>query len=521
MLNRRELLQRAAAAAPAVMLGRTAIASAAEEPQFAGRNVVLFITDQQRAVQHFPRGWSERNLPGYTRLQSNGVSFDNAVCNACMCSPSRSTFFTGMLPAHHGVKYTLEESMPNDQYPQVELSTEFPNLATVMRSAGYEVVYKGKFHMTKPQDPSGEWSPEDVGRYGFAGWDPPDAGADQSVPQAGGGVTDNDGRYMNATDGVLPYLRSKRPGDQPWCLVVSLVNPHDVLMYPRNFNSAGYDSSWLEGEHIQLPETWDEDLSTKPSVQQRFVNLFGLSGVLGTPGRKRNYLKFYANLMRASDAYLVDILNTLDQRGLTDDTVVIATSDHGEMGMTHNGMRQKNFQAYEETMRVPLVWSNPKLFPRRRRSNALVSHVDFLPTMAGLFGAPKQPIWQGKDYAHLVAGTSSRPVQDYTVFTFDDVQAGQPNPPYLKPPNSIVALREQRYKLVETYDAKGQKPSEWEFYDRKHDPVEKHNLAWPGMKRTADQERAYKRLQAQLSQVKARKLTAQPYTPQPLVLPPN
>ena len=70
--------------------------------------------------------------------------------------------------------------------------------------------------------------------------------------------------------------------------------------------------------------------------------------------------------------------------------MVIATSDHGEMGMTHGGMRQKNFQAYEETMRVPLVWSNPQLFPRPRRSDALVSHVDFLPTMAGLFGAPKQ-----------------------------------------------------------------------------------------------------------------------------------
>ncbi len=154
------------------------------------------------------------------------------------------------------------------------------------------------------------------------------------------------------------------------------------------------------------------------------------------------------------------------------------TADHGEMGMTHNSMRQKNFQAYEETLRVPLVYSNPQLFPRARQSNALVSHVDFMPTIAGLFGAPKVKRWQGQDYSRLVAGTSSRPVQDHTVFTFEDVQAGQASPPYLKAPNCIVAIREQRWKLVETYDAKGQLPSEWEFYDIRNDRLEKRNLAW-------------------------------------------
>src|SRR5689334_12550916 len=99
MLNRRELLQRAAAAAPAVMLSQAAMASAAtpDAQSFAGRNLVIFMTDQQRAIMHFPRGWTERNLPGYTRLQRHGVTFDNAACNACMCSPSRATFFTGQL----------------------------------------------------------------------------------------------------------------------------------------------------------------------------------------------------------------------------------------------------------------------------------------------------------------------------------------------------------------------------------------------------------------------------------------
>jgi arylsulfatase A-like enzyme len=191
------------------------------------------------------------------------------------------------------------------------------------------------------------------------------------------------------------------------------------------------------------------------------------------------------------------------------------------MGMAHGSMRQKNFQAYEETLRVPLVYSNPKLFPHPRRSNALVSHLDFMPTIAGLFGTPKQSAWQGHDYSHIVKGTSSKPVQDYTIFTFEDVQAGQPNGPYLKPPNRIIALREKRYKIVETWAPDNSKPSEWEFYDRKHDPLEKRNLAWKGVKRTPEQEQAYKRLHAQLARVKQTKLQPLPSTPMPQVYPSN
>ena len=79
---------------------------------------------------------------------------------------------------------------------------------------------------------------------------------------------------------------------------------------------------------------------------------------------KRNYLNFYGNLMKASDAYLVKILDTLQSTGLLDNTLVVATADHGEMGTAHGGLRQKNFNFYEEATRVPLVYSNPRLFKR-------------------------------------------------------------------------------------------------------------------------------------------------------------
>src|SRR3989338_925809 len=72
-------------------------------------DLILIITDEQRATQHFPPGWEEENLPTLTFLKQNGFSFDRAFCNTCMCSPSRTTLFTGVYPAKHGVTQTLTE----------------------------------------------------------------------------------------------------------------------------------------------------------------------------------------------------------------------------------------------------------------------------------------------------------------------------------------------------------------------------------------------------------------------------
>ncbi len=520
-ITRGELLK-AAAGTGAVLLGgggaarariRVGPYRAAAHNPIEGMNVLVFMTDQQRAIQHFPRGWAKRNMPGIDRLQRHGVTFDNAVTNACMCSPARSTFMTGYFPAQHGVKYTLEESMPAPQYPQVELSTHFKNLASVTAASGYTPVYKGKFHCTKQANGS-TWEPHDVNKYGFTRWDPPDAGANQSGPEEGGGYYNNDGRFINAqgtaaqgTEGALQYLNSHAARQQPFFMVVSLVNPHDVLFYPKNLTPNGYDGSFLLGD-IGLPATVNEDLSTKPTVQKQFLRLFNASGPIPTPQMKRNYLNFYGNLMRSSDAYLMKLLDTLVANRLFENTLVVATADHGEMGTAHGGMRQKNFNMYEETMRVPLVYSNPRLFPRGRTDHSLVSHVDFLPTLASLVGAPRQARapWQGIDYSARILGRTLKPPQDYTVFTYDDYQSGQPNGPYPQPPQHVVAIREHRYKIARYYDVNGNVPDQWEMYDTLLDPAERVNIAYPGHKRTPTQEREYARLQAKLAKVEKTRL---------------
>jgi choline-sulfatase len=490
-------------------------------PELDGMNVVVFITDQQRAIMHFPPDWAESNLPGATRLQQTGVTFENAFCNACMCSPSRATLLSGHFPAQHGVKYTLEENMPEDQYPQVSLPIDLPNIATVMSSSGYHVPYKGKWHVSKPA--GSEFSPQDLVPYGFERWNPPDAGANQDLDQTGGGDADNDGRFMDddgsasaGEEGVLEFLNSVAAQQQPFFLIVSLVNPHDVLTYPSTYIEGGYTDDALTGD-IGLPETMDEDLSTKPTAQQSFLQLTNAGlGPLTDEQEQQNYLNFYGNLMTASDSYLVEILDTLQDQGLLENTLIIATSDHGEMGLTHGGMRQKCFNFYEETLRVPLVYSNPRLFPEPRASQALVSHVDFLPTLAGLFAAPDaaRSDWAGVDYSTLVLDPAAESVQDYVVFTFDDFQAGQPNGPYVSPPNHIRSIREERYKLARYFDPDGNEPEQWEMYDLEQDPLETVNIANPDFSRTAEQEQELQRLTAKLTEVEATRLLPLPNTPE-------
>jgi choline-sulfatase len=527
-VSRRRFLQRSAATAGTLWLGGLAAGPAGalgkgwQPPNLAGMNVVMFLTDQERAIQHFPLGWAEQNLPGLTQLKRHGLTFDNAFTNACMCSPARSTLMSGYFPAQHGVKYTLESNMEPPTYPQVALPTpsSLANLATVMSAAGYNVVYKGKWHCSKPAGAT--WSPSDLSAYGFSRWNPDDAGANQSIPEMGGGIANNDGRFITSVgdyeagdEGALQFITSAAAAQQPFFLIVSLVNPHDVLAYPRNSANAGYSDEWLEGD-INLPATVDEDLRLKPRAQAAFLKIFNLSGKLRNPTQKRNYLNFYGNLMRASDNYLVNVLAALDsvttngKSTLLDDTLVIRTADHGEMGLAHGGLRQKNFNFYEESLRVPLVYSNPRLFKTPRTSDALVSHVDFLPTLASLVAAPQsaRAPWQGRDYSSLVLRPKAPPVQDYVVFTYDDFQAGQASGPYVPPPQHITSIRETRWKLARYDDPAGTVRTEWEMYDLKTDPLETTNLARPGYRRTAAEAAQLARLRRKLANVQATRLQA-------------
>ncbi len=161
------------------------------------------------------------------------------------------------------------------------------------------------------------------------------------------------------------------------------------------------------------------------------------------------------------------------------------------------------YNFYEETLRVPLVFSNPLLFPRAQETDALVSHVDLLPTLATLCDVPAgaRADWQGVDYSSMVDNPAAAGPQDYVVFTFDD------HPSTLKGFTRIASLREGRYKLARYWNDKAPRgPFQWEMYDLRDDPFELVNIAFRGYTPTAEQQTELTRLKTKLRQVERDRL---------------
>lgn len=451
-------------------------------------NIVLVVTDQERPSMHWPPGWAEQNLPNRQRLVNQGLSFTQAFCNSAMCSPSRSTFFTGLYPAQHGVTATLTEGgTVSPTEPQLQAGEQ--SMAKLLASAGYNVHYRGKWHMSKGAD-GGDPSSADIAAFGFRGWIPPEAGQDTNPDHFGGGCADHDRRVAAE---AVEFLDGLDPNDDtPFALIVSFVNPHDVLAYPQtwdeqdgacdNYGSAA-PGSFRQG--IELPPTVDEDLALnfKPTaqVQSELLLAAGLGPLVG-PQAAKNYVNFYAYMHKVVDEHVGAVLDALEARpGRRDETVVIRMSDHGEMGLSHGGLRQKVFNAYEETLRVPLVISNPVLFPAPVETNSLATLIDVMPTLATLARVPDRAAWRflGTDLTPVLTDPGAQ-VQDVVHFTYDDQNCATPDGQgIVTQPNHLRTVRDARWKYTVYFDPAGVAPQQAELYDLRGDPLELHNLADP------------------------------------------
>ncbi|MDH6281488.1 sulfatase-like hydrolase/transferase [Prescottella agglutinans] len=501
--SRRTFLGGAGALLVAGMAGATTHATASPRPARAAvpgglphrPNIVVVITDQERPPMFWPEGWPEQNLPNRKRLADTGLSFDNAFCNAAMCSPSRSTFFTGLYPAQHGVTATLTEGGTVSP-TEPTLPLDIQNMARLLESAGYNVHYRGKWHMSKGAD-GGDPSGADVAAYGFQGWIPPEGGQDTNPDHFGGGCADLDSRYASEAVDFLRGLDSN--DDRPFALIVSFVNPHDVLAYPQTWDAIngtcdnyGSDAPGIFEQGIDLPPTYDESLALnfKPTAQIQSQVLLA-AGLGPLPGLEaaRNYVNFYAYMHKVVDEHIGAVLDALESRpGMRESTVVVRMSDHGEMGMSHGGLRQKVFNAYEETLRVPMVISNPVLFPGPVHTGALASLIDVMPTLATLADVPDRAAWdfKGVDLMPIVDDAAAHPgspaaqVQDVLHFTYDDQNCATPDGQHIvTQPNHMRTIRDHRWKYSAYFDPAGAAPPQYEMYDLQADPLELHNRADP------------------------------------------
>ncbi len=489
-------------------------------------NLLLIITDQQRQPMHWPEdpAWLEELMPADAELARTGIRFNQACAASCMCSPSRASLFTGRWPAEHGVGLTLTRggvtvnprNLPQtikalgravrrgemslreamtlfvrgatrkaDGGDEPVLDPATPNMARILARAGYTTVYKGKWHLTQP---AGEdWVPGDGDRIaeqlGFTGWVPPDAGENIDPEHFGGGTVSGAsglGFDEDFARQAEAFLVDPPPG--PWALVVSLVNPHDVLAYPESYAEGGYDrSEWSDLDAIRLPATVNEPLNEKPRVHARMkVGQASFLGGFKDAEEQLEYCRFYAHLHRLADRKIGRILAALgdpdDPGSLRSKTVIMRTSDHGELGMAHGGMRQKMFNAYEETLNVPLIVSNPSLFPEARKSEAPASLCDLLPTMADLAGVDVSGDGvRGRSLGPILRDEAES-VQEGTLFTFDDHQSGSAYRDVAPPPNRIRAWRTPTATYAEYVDPTGGEPPEFELYDMTRDPLQAINL---------------------------------------------
>ena len=370
-------------------------------------NIVVIITDQERSHKHWPEGWAEQNLRvHYDRLigcsdpSRSSAVFTNAFTATTECSPSRASLLTSSYPTEHGVTTTpgvldpisdrgvssIEDASERSQRPNLLrlLSAQHTNSAD---TKGYNVSWKGKWHLNHSNDP------KLLNFYGATSpWNPPDAGHSLSVSYTlGGGMKFNhDGRFLRGskrrfdvllkqqqsldsslertlsdgdesmekteTESVFDFL-SKQKLDtngnraQPFCLIASLVNPHDVwasscfskLSDEEFYLETGYHPRDFESIPIDLPPSRNDDLSSKPSIQSLMSShpVFGdLSDSNNIDDQQRKsdalrYIRFYAYLHKLVDDEIGSLLDELEATGQMENTIIVRLADHGELGLSH------------------------------------------------------------------------------------------------------------------------------------------------------------------------------------------
>jgi len=381
-------------------------------------NVLIVFSDQERYI---PLG-DAPSRPAQRRLASEGVTFTNAFCTTPQCSAARAALLSGVYPHRCGVVANVDGTSPGSPLP-----VGTPTLGTMLRDAGYLTCYVGKWHLGRPGPAA----------HGF------DIVFQDDRP--GGGAAD-----PNRANQAAAWCLSNP--SRPWLCVVSLHNPHDIYrMPPREQRSVRPDAP--------LPPNVADDLSPKPPPQLEYLHR-DCPDYVGAPRDLwREYVSFYYDRIDDVDSCLGTVLTALEQSGRAGDTVVVYTSDHGDLGGAH-GLPFKGPCMYEELLRVPLIVRWPGGGGGGRAMDELVSHLDLAPTILRLCGVDAPDGLDGMDLATLVEGRGAA-WRDALFFEYEAKQDWF---------NPLRAVRTEGHKLVEYLDG-------WsELYDLSADPWEMRNL---------------------------------------------
>jgi choline-sulfatase len=359
-------------------------------------NILLIMADQMAPAAMPTYGHALTQAPNMAALGNAGVVFDNAYCNSPLCSPSRAVFMSGRLPS-------ATQAYDN----AAEFRADVPTFAHYLRRAGYRTTLSGKMHFCGPDQLHGfeqrlttDIYPAD---YGWTpDWSRPQERPSwyhnmSSVTDAGLCVRTNqldyDDEVVFAAERAIYDTARGRDG-RPFCMVVSLTHPHDPFAIPER-----YWNLYRDGD-IELPRVGLADWMPDPH-SRRLRHVCDMDNAEITDAHIRNARRAYYGAISYVDDNVGRLMAALRATNLADDTVVIVTSDHGEM-LGERGFWYK-MSFFEGAARVPLIVHAPRHFAPRRVSNA-VSLVDMLPTLVELANDGC-----GGDYAAPLDGRSLLP----------------------------------------------------------------------------------------------------------------
>jgi len=426
-------------------------------------NVIVFLPDQQRADTIRCYGGSKVHAPNLNKLASESVVFSRAYVTHPVCTPSRSSLMTGTWPHINGC---TRNSVPLDR--------RFLVLPELLADKDYRTAYMGKWHL----GPAG--SPQRA----FEEWISTDQGGHYTRFLISTGLTPDreDGDFSELAISNLP-LELSRPKflekhacefiekhrHDPFILIVAFVEPHSPYNGPLN-DEHSLDEIDLDltatlppAEDVplryRLMREWQQAEAVLDRKRLSKLLFFGI-----TPEEYRSIKQRYLGLVTMVDRSIGSILDCLERSGLTEDTAIVHTSDHGDMLGAHHLFGKEVM--FEEAVRVPYLVRLPG-----QRSGTIirrpVSHIDFVPTLLDLLGQTKPSQCAGKSRVPLIRGEAMAPESVFIEWA--------PNRMKIKKGTSLAARRMIKRAVDEStrtvVSADG-----WKFCLRDKDTNELYNL---------------------------------------------
>jgi choline-sulfatase len=433
-------------------------------------NFLIFMLDQL-APQCLPiYGHRVVHTPALSAFAEESVVFDAAYCNAPLCAPARYAFMAGRLPTQIGAWDNA-----------AEFAAEIPTFAHHLAALGYDTTLSGKMHFCGPDQLHGfhRRLTTDVYPSDFAwvpDWESPQRRLDwfhtMDVVREAGICTRS--AYLDYDDEVvfqakrhlfdLARQRGSRPGGRsgggsgsgggrrPFCLVVSLISPHDPYLARREH--------WDRYRHddIDLPTLAFGDVPTD-AHSRRLIEGIGMQDPPPTAEQVRNARHAYYGALSHIDERFADLRQALEECGFADDTVTLVTGDHGDM-LGERGLWFK-MNWFENSARVPLMVHAPRRF-RPHRVAAAVSLIDVLPTLvelaAGGQALHEEVITDGHSLMPHLTGHAGH---DEVIGEYLGEGTGAP----------LVMIRRGAMKFIHCPTDADQ------LYDLRADPLETNNLA--------------------------------------------